>query len=491
MTQEYDVFVSFKNLDSDGKPTRDSQIAKEVYRHLTSLGMAVFFSNISLETLGIAQYKKAIDDALDAAHTLVAVGTSGENLNSQWVRYEWDSFFNDILSGFKPKARVFAYIEDAEPKDLPRALRQTQTFIHGPDSLDQLCRFIENSLERDNDHADPALKDQQCPRCLAVGKMVDAKDEFDPPDSVRCTHVFDSSSGRLEGKPCGFTMSNADRGIPALTISTVGTLQVGKTHWLLAVCDEIQSGRLPDGWHAQLLPSRGTSGVNEMQNRIREYKASPDPTDDILPEPVPIWITSNNGSTRIERIAYLLDFSCEVTHNPRHHHICYERLNCSDGYILVVDPTEPMEPQRENFAHFIADLRGRIRAHTEPKPSPPVAICVSKLDLIQADTENPMSNGIKQLGERIDSMSFSVERIDSQSDTTLEALSRIWPDWRIDKQIAATLGSRSRFFPIMHPLRSDGVAQGEHPSSPALKPLIWLLQQLSCNPTETGSNAEF
>ena len=138
MTQPYDVFISFKNLSADGTPSRDSHLASELYRFLSAKGLTVFFSNISLEKLGTAQYKKAIDAALDAAHTLVAVGTSGANLDSQWVRYEWDSFFNDILSGLKPQGRVFAYIEGTDIGALPRALRQSQTFTHGPGSLEQV-----------------------------------------------------------------------------------------------------------------------------------------------------------------------------------------------------------------------------------------------------------------------------------------------------------------------------------------------------------------
>jgi len=50
---------------------------------------------------------------------LVAVGTSTENLNSEWVRYEWDGFYNDILSKKKPGGKVFAYISGLRPAELP------------------------------------------------------------------------------------------------------------------------------------------------------------------------------------------------------------------------------------------------------------------------------------------------------------------------------------------------------------------------------------
>lgn len=141
-----EIFISSKTLDGDGIATRDSEIAREVYNHLTSAGHKVFLSTISLESTGSSAYKRAIDEALDRAAVLIAVGTSSDNLESRWVRYEWDSFFNDVLSGVKPDGRVFTYVENVDTRELPRALRQTQTFAHSPDSLRRLRNFIGRSV---------------------------------------------------------------------------------------------------------------------------------------------------------------------------------------------------------------------------------------------------------------------------------------------------------------------------------------------------------
>lgn len=139
------VFISFKNLEKSGLISRDSELAREVHDFLTQRGLEVFFSSVSLERMGVAAYKQAIDDALDQADVVIAVGTSREHLMSEWVRYEWDSFTNDILSGLKPKGRVFAYVEGLPTAELPRALRQTQAIQHGPYALDLLYRFIINA----------------------------------------------------------------------------------------------------------------------------------------------------------------------------------------------------------------------------------------------------------------------------------------------------------------------------------------------------------
>jgi hypothetical protein len=146
MTVNYDVFISFKNTEADGNQTRDSFLATEVYNYLSSRGLSVFLSAISLEALGVAAYKKAIDTALDSAHVLVAVGTSAAHLDAEWVRYEWDSFFSDTLSGHKKDGRIFVYLEGMTVADLPRTLRQSQAFLHGDSSLLTLYNFITHAL---------------------------------------------------------------------------------------------------------------------------------------------------------------------------------------------------------------------------------------------------------------------------------------------------------------------------------------------------------
>ena len=146
----HDVFISFKNSDENGRQTKDSEIANKLYDFLTDKGLRVFFSNVELEFTGKAQYTKVIDDALDTSRFLIAVGSNHNNLNSQWVRYEWESFLNDIRSGIKPNAEVFVFlVNDMRIDDLPRALRQQQAFDAGDkDSWEKLYRFIKNAVGR-------------------------------------------------------------------------------------------------------------------------------------------------------------------------------------------------------------------------------------------------------------------------------------------------------------------------------------------------------
>lgn len=142
---KFDVFLSFKNSDDDGLPTKEQLMADELYDALEKAGISVFYSKESLSDLGAAQYKAAIDDALDEVKALIAIGTSRDNLTSSWVRYEWDGFYGDILSG-KKEGQLFSYIDDMEPSELPRTLRQLQCFERDKCSLDSICLYIANAI---------------------------------------------------------------------------------------------------------------------------------------------------------------------------------------------------------------------------------------------------------------------------------------------------------------------------------------------------------
>ncbi len=142
---QYDVFISCRHTGSDGKVTHDIQIAQSVFDFLSSRGIRCFWAEKSLVTIGQSEYKKAIDDVLDQVPILVVVATSVENLESKWVRYEWDSFHNDILSRRKSGV-IIPYIDSINVNDLPRTLRQCQAIQQSDTSLNILTSHITATL---------------------------------------------------------------------------------------------------------------------------------------------------------------------------------------------------------------------------------------------------------------------------------------------------------------------------------------------------------
>ena len=146
----YDVFISFKNLDAYGNRTEDSFIAERLYELFKEQGLNVFYSNKVLNELGAASYKKEIEEALENSSVLVSVATKKEFLESQWVAYERESFHNDILSGRKVKACIVPFLKGITGLDVPRSLRNYQTFQIGISSNGEVVDFVKKFLKSED-----------------------------------------------------------------------------------------------------------------------------------------------------------------------------------------------------------------------------------------------------------------------------------------------------------------------------------------------------
>lgn len=117
---EYDVFISCKN--------EDYSIAEEVYSYLKDNGFHVFLSPKELHKMKDSEYMDVISEALDSAYHIIVLGTSKENLKSPWVKYEWVTFLNELLSGRK-SGQVLTFLEgNISIADLPIQLRHFESF---------------------------------------------------------------------------------------------------------------------------------------------------------------------------------------------------------------------------------------------------------------------------------------------------------------------------------------------------------------------------
>ena len=122
--EPFDVFICYKETDTQGRRTRDSVIATELYYELQKAGFKVFFSRISLEDkLGTA-YEPYIFAALHSSKVMVVLGTKAEYFNAVWVKNEWSRYLSLIKNGDK-KILIPAY-RDMDPYDLPEEFSHLQ-----------------------------------------------------------------------------------------------------------------------------------------------------------------------------------------------------------------------------------------------------------------------------------------------------------------------------------------------------------------------------
>lgn len=113
----FDVFICYKETDTNGRRTMDSVLAQELYFQLKQEGFKVFFSRITLEDKLGSAYEPYIFAALNSAKVMVVLGTRPEHFNAVWVKNEWSRYLSLIKQGQK-KILIPAY-RDMDPYNLP------------------------------------------------------------------------------------------------------------------------------------------------------------------------------------------------------------------------------------------------------------------------------------------------------------------------------------------------------------------------------------
>ncbi|HYW46824.1 MAG TPA: TIR domain-containing protein [Bryobacteraceae bacterium] len=108
-----DVFISFGR----GDDKLAGQVADKI---IETCGRRVFFSPRSRYEQG---WDRAIDQALDSASCLVAVGSKLNRLCRRWPEYEYRTFHKDIRNGRKRSGRLISFVAGIEPVELPLPLR--------------------------------------------------------------------------------------------------------------------------------------------------------------------------------------------------------------------------------------------------------------------------------------------------------------------------------------------------------------------------------
>lgn len=122
--EPFDVFICYKETDSNGRRTPDSVLANELYHELTEEGFKVFFSRITLEDKLGSAYEPYIFAALNSAKVMVVLGTKAEYFDAVWVRNEWSRYLALIKNGAK-KMLIPAY-RDMDPYNLPEEFSHLQ-----------------------------------------------------------------------------------------------------------------------------------------------------------------------------------------------------------------------------------------------------------------------------------------------------------------------------------------------------------------------------
>ena len=155
--KDYDVFISFKAKDEEGKTSRDAEIARELYDKLTDKGLRVFMSEVTLKNKIAQEYEPIIFRALHSANYFILVGTSKENIDSNWVRNEWSRYIDRIKD---PTDNVtldsfICVFDGMNPNLFPRVNHKTIQCVDASDLnykfnvVDYICKKYNERVERE------------------------------------------------------------------------------------------------------------------------------------------------------------------------------------------------------------------------------------------------------------------------------------------------------------------------------------------------------
>jgi hypothetical protein len=142
----FQLFISYKSEDED--------IAIRLYDKFDSMGIRAFCSTKSLPSLGESEYGRQIMQALEQASVLVVVATKSEFLDTEWVRFEWNSFRNEIWSKRKKgNPMVFTFTNNIAIAEMPYGLRDVTNIPFDRNAaypaIEHLVSFIEKSFPPD------------------------------------------------------------------------------------------------------------------------------------------------------------------------------------------------------------------------------------------------------------------------------------------------------------------------------------------------------
>ncbi len=148
--EPYDVFISFKATDDNGRPTEDSLIAQELYYYLEkNLGLKTFFSNITLKDKAGKEFEPIIYAALNSATVMILVGTTPDYINATWVKNEWTRYIA-MMSEAKKEGKskyIISAIKGMRPEQLPSQLLTYQAVDYGElGAKEKICRNIDGLI---------------------------------------------------------------------------------------------------------------------------------------------------------------------------------------------------------------------------------------------------------------------------------------------------------------------------------------------------------
>lgn len=329
-----------------------------------------------------------------------------------------------------------------------------------------------------------------CPLCLGrnrleiVASPSPSSNGRGPVRMVRCKNAL----SQHPYESCDYTFLALYRSMPKLCFPTLGVPQAGKTHWLSMLYWQLNRGNYPRAVQFERVKSRSSEDFDQVIEDILRSRIGTAATQrDRIPHPLVFSFRDRDRLGRSNVLVNIFDYSGEVTTDLGIEDYRRRRALEADGFLFFLDPTYPSEPQAKALADFREDLRVVKGVPAGRRVRVPVALCVSKIDLLTSqpyalpgggDAIARFYEGLEQIDPSGESLAGDV--LDARSRLLARLRDTIWPGWQIERQVEDLFGGRHLFFPLT-PVGLEGLGEADlslRTIAPfgLLEPLLWLLE---------------
>ena len=319
---------------------------------------------------------------------------------------------------------------------------------------------------------------ETCPLCLSVGTLEPV--EGGGLDKVRCTGVV----SHQPYEECEFEFHASYQTKSRICIPTLGMPGSGKTHSLAMLFNKLNTTDYYSNAKFNRIQTKGAEAFDNILRDILHDRIGSSATQtERISDPVIFQFSDHDLIGPADLLVNIFDFSGEVTVGRTLEDAARRRALDAEGFFFFLDPTQPSEVQAPALVRFAEDIRLVKGVNSGKQLHTPVALCVSKIDLMATQPYGDMDEsgvisrfyrGLADIGWATDLAS-----IQARSKLLSQLRDTVWPGWQIERQIHDLFGGRHMFFP-MTPVGLNDLGESDlsrRTISPVglLDPLLWLL----------------
>ena len=282
-----------------------------------------------------------------------------------------------------------------------------------------------------------------CPLCLGnIGLKTDAnhRPARNSTELIHCGNLI----SRAPRVACGYSFRQVYRPMTKLCFPTLGVPKAGKTHWLTMLYWQLNRGNYPRAVQFEKIQAAHSGGVDDFDALIEQILYSRMGTAatqrDRVPQPVVFNFRDRDPWGCSNLLVNVFDYSGEVTSDMGVEDYRRRRALEADGFVFFLDPTFPPEPQTKALADFREDLRLVKGVQTGKKVRLPIALCLTKIDLLAAQSF-ALADGRDAVAQFYAEMAQVDPSGEAMTLAVIEARSRlvsrlretIWPGWEIER----------------------------------------------------------